>query len=158
MKKLMFLIASLILCIGSAYAQKGQMAAGVNLNYGTDISTIGLGGKFQYGITDEIRGEAAFNHSFTKDFTKMWDFEVTGHYLFPLSEKVTVYPLAGFCFTKVIANVGNLSASESNFGVNLGGGIEYPIIEALSVGLEAKYQFVSNLDQAIFNLGFTYKF
>lgn len=154
MKKILLLIAVLVIGIGSLSAQKGQKALGINLNYGTEIETVGLGAKFQYGFTEAIRGELAFNHFFEKDGLKMWDLGATAHYLLPLSDKTTFYPLAGLCFTKLSAS----GASTSDWGANLGCGIEYGLTEALSVGLEAKYQFASDLDQAIFNLGFTYKF
>ena len=155
MKKIIFTILSLLFFALSAYAEKGDMAAGVNIGYGTSIETIYLGAKFQYGFTDEIRAEAAFNHSFQNSSDdKLWDFEATAHFLFPLTEKATVYPLGGFCFTKEYDG----SYSRSNFGVNLGAGIECNITDALKLGLEAKYQFVSNLDQAFINLGITYKF
>lgn len=151
MKKIMILFASIVLGIGSISAQKGEKALGVNFNYGSEIETVGLGAKFQYGFTDEIRGEMSYNHFFKKHGLKMWDFNVNAHYLLPLSEQTTFYPLAGLCFSK-------LSKVTSNWGANIGCGIEYSLTEALSVGFEAKYQFVSDIDQAVLNLGFTYKF
>ena len=64
MKKFFVLMIVAVLGCGAAMAQKGQMAVGGNLLYGTEINNVGLGAKFQYGITNEIRGEASFNYYF----------------------------------------------------------------------------------------------
>ena len=42
--------------------------------------------------------------------------------------------------------------------VNLGGGAEMDITDKLMLNFELKYQFVSDLDQAIFNVGIAYMF
>lgn len=154
MKKFMFLLAAVILGIGSMVAQKGDKALGIQLNYGTEIETVGFGAKFQYNFTDALRGEMAFNHFLEKSEVKMWDLEATAQYLLPLSEKCNFYPLAGVCFTKV--SVGDWN--KSKWGANLGCGIEYPLSENLKVNFDAKYQLVSDWDQAIFSLGLAYKF
>ena len=62
MKKLFVLMSFIALGVGSVFAQKGEKAVGVNLGYGTEISNLGIGAKFQYGITDAIRTEASFNY------------------------------------------------------------------------------------------------
>ena len=162
MKKIMLLMVAMVMGISAMWAQQGKMAGGINFGYGTEIETVGLGLKFQYGITDAVRAEVAFNHSFKKDYTKMWDLEATAHYLLPLGEKTTFYPLAGLCFVKAKASANisgyEISASNSEWGANLGAGIEHAITDVLSVGFEAKYQLVSDMDQAMFNIGVTYKF
>ena len=53
-KTFIFLCIAIASCL-SLSAEEGDMSVGVNLNYGTEISSLGLGGKFQYGITDNIR-------------------------------------------------------------------------------------------------------
>lgn len=154
MKKFLFLMVAVIMGIGSMSAQKGEKSLGINLNYGSEVETVGLGAKFQYGFTQAIRGEIAFNHFFEKDGLKMWDLEATAHYLLPLSERTTFYPLAGVCFTK--ASVAGWS--ESKWGANLGGGIEFDLVDNLKLDFEAKYQLVSDMDQAIISVGISYKF
>ena len=54
MKKLLLIVSFIALGIVSAFAQKGEKAIGINLGYGTEVSNVGLGAKFQYGITDAI--------------------------------------------------------------------------------------------------------
>lgn len=99
MKKLLLLVAA-VLCFSAASAQKGQMAAGVNLDLGFgypgSYSNIGIGAKFQYSFTDHIRIEPAFTYYLKKDLISMWDLMANVHYVFPMAnDKLNLYPLAG---------------------------------------------------------------
>ena len=70
MKKLIVIFSMMFFIMGNAFAQKGIQAAGVSLNYGTEISSIGLGVKYQYNITDNIRLEPSINYFFeNKEWT-----------------------------------------------------------------------------------------
>lgn len=183
MKKQLVLMSFIALAMGTAFAQKGEKAVGVNLGYGTEISNLGIGAKFQYGITDAIRAEASFDYFLKKDGLKMWDANINAHYLFPIVDKFKVYPLVGLTYSNW--NIGSMdiytwsddngngewdegekkydaeyegSGSTGKFGVNLGAGIEYAITNRLSVSFEAKYQLISDYNQAVFGVGVAYKF
>lgn len=178
MKKLFVLMSFIALGMSSAFAQKGEKAVGVNLGYGTEISNLGIGAKFQYGITDAIRAEASFDYFLKKDFVSMWDVNLNAHYLFPVADKFKVYPLVGLTYTnwkldgfdisygfdnaELDEEYGDdFSADSSNtgkFGVNLGAGAEYSINSNLSINFEVKYQLISDFNQAVFGLGVAYKF
>lgn len=140
----------------SASAQKGEMAAGVNLLYGTEINSVGLGAKFQYGILDHLRGEASFNYYFQNKGFRMWDLNANAHYLFDITEKFRAYPLAGL--TVVNKSYADVDDSITRFGLNLGGGCDYNINENWRVNAEFKYSIVSTIDQAVFSVGAVYKF
>ncbi|GAB6123755.1 hypothetical protein JCM30204_49050 [Dysgonomonas termitidis] len=63
-----------------------------------DLKKFGIGAKFQYQVTEPIRLEVAGTYYFGKKeelVKSAYTLEVNGHYLFPVSEKVTLYPLAG---------------------------------------------------------------
>lgn len=161
MKKILALmICVLALGCGNAMAQKGVKAVGVNFLYGTEIEKVGVGVKLQYGVLEHLRLEGAFNYFFKKNETHMWEINVNAHYLFPLADgKLNVYPLAGPTIVNATTNVGGgLNQSTTKFGLNLGGGLEYNISEHFAVGFEARYSIVSKIDQAVFNLGATYRF
>jgi len=177
MKKLIVLVSFIALTMGTAFAQKGDKVVGVNLGYGTEISNLGIGAKFQYGITDAIRAEASFDYFLKKDFVSMWDINVNAHYLFPVADKFKVYPLVGLTYTNWKVDGFEISygfddeelgeygdetsvdnSSTGKFGVNLGAGAEYAINSKLSVSFEAKYQLISDFNQAVFGLGIAYKF
>jgi len=158
MKKL-FIIALMAFVGMSAYAQaeKGDMAAGVNVSYGTmdGYNNIGIGGKFQYNLTDAIRIEPSANYFLKKDYLSMWDVNLNVQYLFNVAEKLTVYPLAGATMVGVKPEGGD---GESEIGFNVGAGVEYQLTEKLGLNFDYKYQIVSDLDRSVFSLGVVFKF
>lgn len=81
-----------------ASAQAKTAAVGLNLNYGTEIESLGLGVKGSYCFTDHIRGEASFNYFFPKDHFTMWEINANAHYLFNIGDKFKVYPLVGLTY------------------------------------------------------------
>ena len=95
MKKLFLVLCIALISVG-AFAQKGEKAAGINLNFGTTASSVGLGAKFQYGITDAIRIEPSLTYYFGG--SGMFDLSANAHYLFNVAPKINVYPLAGIGF------------------------------------------------------------
>ena len=174
MKKLFVLMSFIALGVSSVFAQKGEKAVGVNLGYGTEISNLGIGAKFQYGITDAIRAEASFNYFLKKDGANMWDVNVNAHYLFPIADKFKVYPLVGLTYANCKVDMGwsvegmspediqdlieTSSESEGRVGVNLGAGIQYDLSSKFAINFEVKYQLIKDFNQAVFGVGIAYKF
>lgn len=163
----------------TVFAQKkGEMAAGLNLNIGTNstLTNIGLGAKFQWNVIDNLRLEPNFNFYFGKDLGlvkyNMWDLTVNAHYLFPLGmeKKFIIYPLAGIGvvgstvkYTDIYPGdsadyIETRSVSESSFAFNIGAGAEYLISRKFSVGAEIKYQIVSGWSRPVFTIGAKYNF
>ena len=52
----------------------------------------------------------------------------------------------------------DVSGSDGKFGVNLGAGMEFDLDKSWSLNFDIKYQLISDLDQAVFNLGVAYNF
>ena len=160
MKKLVVLFSMMFFIMGSALAQKGIQAGGVHLTYGTKAESIGIGVKYQYNITDNIRLEPSMNYYFNNNYTKhgedVFDINANAHYLFPMASNIRVYPLAGLTFSSWDA--GKSFDNVTRLGVNLGGGAEMDITDQLMLNIELKYQFVSDLDQAVFSVGLAYMF
>ena len=155
MKKLIVLFSMMFFIMGSAFAQQGIQAAGVHLTYGTEIESFGIGVKYQYNISNNIRLEPSMNYFFENNNRDLFDLNANVHYLFPMASNVRVYPLAGLTFARWdYVSAGN----ETRLGVNFGGGAEMDITDKLMLNFELKYQFVSDLDQAIFNVGIAYMF
>lgn len=186
MKKLFLILCVALVSVG-AFAQKGEQKVGLNLNYGTEISNVGLGAKYQYGITDAIRLEGSFDYFFKKDGASLWDINVNAHYLFPFANKFAAYPLVGLTYANckistdgssdafssseiqdmidagIIESASDLigessSMSEGRFGANLGAGIQYDVNDTWVINFEVKYQLISDFNQAVFGIGVAYKF
>lgn len=156
MKKFLAISIVALMGIATASAQKGQMAVGGNLLYGTEINSVGLGAKFQYGILDHLRGEASFNYYFQNKGFRMWDLNANAHYVFDITERFHAYPLAGL--TVVNKSYADVDDSITRFGLNLGGGCEFDVTPRWRVNAEFKYSIVSTIDQAVFGVGAVYKF
>ena len=173
-------VAILIMGAGTAMAQQGEKAVGANINYGSEIENMGIGVKFQYGLTDVIRFEPSFTYYFEKYGCNWLNLDANVHYLYDLNDKVKVYPLVGIGYTKIkfsaegdygddegwggdydYGDYYDESDGDTSFGeftLNVGVGAEYQLKDNLSVGAELKYQIINNFNQLVLGVGFTYKF
>lgn len=171
MKRILTVFSVLAFGVGSVFAQKGEMAVGANINYGTEGS-IGFGAKYRYNILDALRIEPSFDYYVGEHSINMFDINVNAHYLFDVVDKVKVYPLFGLGFTSwgVSGNFAGddgamdeyMEASSSSrlnkIAVNIGVGGEYLLSEKIAINLEMKYQIISNFNQFVIGAGVAYKF
>lgn len=158
MKKLVLILAVVILSITSLFAQKDEKTIGANLNYGGEIGSFGLGAKFTYNITDVIRLAPSLNYYFRHNYTSLFAFDADAHYLFPLEGGMfTAYPLAGITFQSWNFDVAG-GLSWTRLGINLGGGIQYDFDSQWRALGELKYSVVNDFDQLVLTLGIAYKF
>lgn len=145
----------------SVYAQeKGEKAIGGGLSVATgdDFTNVGIGAKFQWNPVDNIRLEPSFNYFFKKDLISVWDLSANVHYLFPVAEKVTLYPLVGLGIQQWSADTGvGVDITDTHFAFNIGGGVDIDLAENWVGNFEFKYK-VADANRAVFSLGVTYKF
>lgn len=174
MKKiaLLFTVLVCMFAVTEANAQKrGEMAAGAQLVYGTGdgLSNFGLGAKFQWNVIDKLRLEPSFNYFFEKDMVNMWDLSANAHYQFSLSDSFVAYPLAGISVMGVSVDVpefdlgygysvGGGSASDTEIGFNIGGGVDYNVTKNIAINLEAKYKIGGDWSRLVIAAGAVYKF
>ncbi|MDO4159270.1 MAG: porin family protein [Prevotellaceae bacterium] len=177
MKKIILMAICAIMSLSTYAQEKGDIAAGVNVSYGSEIKSVGIGVEGQYNITDKIRTELGFDYFLEKDGLKMWDLNLNFHYLIPLSESFKIYPLVGVSYTNWTLDYGfelddewadymedlgydsdDTSDSEGKFGVNVGCGFQYDLSSKLVLNAEAKYQIISDFDQFVVSVGLAYKF
>ncbi len=113
---------------------KGDMAAGANFNFGfgNAFGNKGIGLKYQYNFTDNLRIEPSFNYFFEKYGTTIWDITADMHYLFKVG-RFNLYPLAGLSYMKWISHVAyytgffheSRKSSEDYLNFVIGGGADY---------------------------------
>ena len=104
-----FFTALCVALIGftSAFAQKGDMAVGLNLGVAPCLETnasltnFGIGAKFQYNVTNPIRLEADLDYWFKAKGMDMFDITANVHYLFNVGSKIKVYPIVGIGYASV---------------------------------------------------------
>ncbi len=159
MKKFIIAACLTIVSLGSAFAQQGKQAFGIQLNYGTEIESLGIGAKYQYNFTDAFRFEPSINYFFGKHKVDMFDLNANVHYLLPIERNITLYPLAGLTYSRWHQDLGNnTSWNKGHLGVNLGAGAEFALNADWTMNFELKYQLVKDFDQAVINVGIAYTF
>lgn len=161
MKKFLFLLCAAVLCAGSAMAQteKGDITAGVQLSYGSEVGTLGLGARIMYNPIHNLRAEFGTNYFFKREHRSMWDINLNAHYLIGIyREQVYLYPIAGFCFASESFDEKDDHYDISKFGLNLGAGAEYMINEHVGITLEYRHTIMKTIDQGVGSVGLNYKF
>ena len=157
MKKIFTLVCLMMLGMGVAQAQvhQGNTAVGANLVYGSEIESLGIGARFQYGILDQLRAEVGFNYFFEHNHMSWWDVNLNAHYLVGLwNDKLYIYPLAGLNYTMT-----KLAGDEENHvGLNLGAGLEYEFNEHWGANVEYRHTIIRKVDQGVIGFGVNYKF
>lgn len=180
------MLFAVLMAFSSAFAQKGEKAASVNLGYGSGSfhKAFKIGAEFKYNVTDAIRIAPGFDYFLKRDGVGLWSANVNGHYLFDIKsvEGLKIYPLVGLTllgstgagsgdvdidddwsnyypdYDKELDDMEGDSGNMTKFGANLGAGIQYPVLPNLDLGFELKYQFVSDFDQVVFGVNAAYKF
>ena len=176
-KTLLSLVCAVVFGAGVAMAQAeaGDIAAGVQLNYGSGIENLGIGARFMYTPIDHLRGEVEVNYFFKKNYNSLVDVSLNAQYLFGLvNNRLFLYPTLGLCyasqsidlkeFAKDAAEISGSYTSFGNnksvnkFGMNLGAGAQWQINEHFGVSLEYRHTIMKSIDQGVFSVGGIYKF
>jgi opacity protein-like surface antigen len=157
MKKLLLLTVLALTTSLGAFAQKGEKAVIGNIGYQTDSKHFLIGVQGKYNITNEIRIAPDFMLLFPKNHTIGLDINVNAHYVFNVDKNVSVYPLAGIAMQNSRFSHSGVTASNTNFGFNLGGGFAYDLANNSFINAELKYTF-SDGDCATFTVGYGFKF
>lgn len=171
MKKIILVAVATLVSL-AAFGQS-RFAVGAGASYAFDPELLGITLKGQYNVTEQIRPEASFTYFFEKNNVKSWAFDANFQYLFDLGT-VNVYPLAGLSYIHYSIDVPNMpvsysdeieivggnSTSDGKLGINLGGGVEYPISENLSLAAELKLCLnkLYGDSSIVLGLGVTYRF
>lgn len=162
MKKILLLVCALVLGMSTAMSQvqQGETAVGANLVYGSEIESMGIGARFQYGILDQLRAEVGLNYFFEHNHTTWWDVNINAHYLLPVwNNQLYFYPLVGLNYTMTRVKLPGMKADEENHvGMNVGAGVEYEFTEHFGVNFEYRHTIIRKVDQGVFGLGLNYKF
>lgn len=167
MKKILMLVV-MAATMMMASAESGEWNVGGQVVYGTKAETAGIGLHVKNCLTDAFRANLSSNYYFKHSGVTAFDVNLEGNYLFNLGEKARVYPLAGVVLGIWHADGVNVSyggmdfgvdgQTDSKFGCNLGGGIDYLVSERLGLNAEVKYQIISHASQVVFGVGASYRF
>lgn len=160
MKKLIMMLMLVAVSLGAfAQTQKGTSSAGLTIGYGFDSENATIGVDYRYCITDAVRLAPSLTYFVKDDGVSAWAIDLNAHYVIKLSEMVGFYPLAGLDLSFWKVDLGHsLSYNQTRFGANIGLGAEIYASRNLTVGLEAKYNIIKDLDQFLIGVRVGYNF
>jgi len=159
---------SLFILMMTFFSASAQFSAEAGLTFQTEIKKAGIQVKGLYQVTEKISGAAGINFIFTENApgikTSLTEINLDGHYTLLEKDQFSFYPLAGLNFTRSKVSfdsqfIGDFAGSATKLGLNIGGGIIFPISEVISFVAEAKAVIASeNASRLGFYAGANYKF
>lgn len=136
----------------NSYAQESSdFKVGGGIIYGTEVEAIGIQAGGKYAFTPEISGAADFAIYFPDNYD-WWELNANAHYHFFDEDNIKVYGLGGLNYATLSVDFGDFgSASNSELGLNLGGGAEFAV-DFADIYTELKY-VLGNADQLALSAG-----
>lgn len=153
MKRILFALVLVFVTL-TASAQQGAQSVGFNVGYAFDSNNATLGLDYRYNITDAWRLAPSMTMLVKNDGLSAFALDMNAHYVFPVAEMVGFYPLAGLSLSFWDFGV----YDTTRFGANLGLGAEVYATSNVTVGLEVKYNIISDFDQALAAVRVAYSF
>ena len=180
MKKLVILAVCLVaFCVNSSAqkkfsGEKGVSSVGVIAGHAISSKAPMIGVDYRYNIMDKVRLAPSVMYVFENHIGNSIYANADAHYLARISDKATLYPLAGIGLsywkwdTFVIDDLDDLddlldkseSDSKIRVGLNLGFGGEYRVTQDIIVGAEFRYNLTTErvYDQAMIVVRAAYYF
>lgn len=165
MKRVFMLLLLAVISLGaSAQTQQGKSSLGLNIGHAFDVGSATFGLDYRYNVTDAVRLAPSITYMVNDNGFHVFAVDMNAHYVVKLSEMFGFYPLAGLSlsfwnFDDPDPDLdSNASGSLTRFGVNLGLGAEVYASTHITVGVEAKYNIVKDLDQAMLAVRVGYNF
>ena len=145
MKKLFVVVIALLL-VGSFQETKAQFSVGAGLGYATDISSLGISANVGYEIDDTWAATGSYTHFLEKDYIKWSAIDFNANYnLNEIENFGKLYAIGGINITTIKWDAPGFtellggSASDSNFGLNIGAGLKVDLSEKMILAPEMTY-------------------
>lgn len=148
MKKLFFAVVAAMALSVSVSAQQQTVAPALSISEGE----VGISFRYGYQFAGNWRVAPEFV-LFFPDHGTLFNVNANFHYLFNVAPKFNLYPLAGL----YIGHFSYDGHSNTNWGLNLGGGAEYEFTSKWAGFAEIK-GIISDGSASAFTFGAAYKF
>ena len=156
MKKINLFFTTVLLSLTFSFTAIAQTETKIGglIAYGSEIENIGIGANAEFPIIDKLTISPSFIYYLPKDESgiKINWFEVNANanYYFLDKETIGIYGSAGLNYSSVKASyddnefgfMGDFSASDGRFGLNLGGGANFNISGSITPFAEIKYVLI----------------
>lgn len=155
MKKFLFMAIVAVTSL-LASAEAGDISAGVQFNYGSKHTLMGLGANMVIEPVNKFRISPEFVYYFKNNHYEGYNVNLNFHYIIPLHSAQNLYPIAGFSYANYeYENSGGVD----RYGANIGVGYEYLINRQFRFYVEQKFQILSkDWNQSVTTLGLRYTF
>ena len=138
-KNMLKLISGFLLIFALSFNANAQFEIGGGLVFSTESGpTIGVDARVQFGVAETFRIAPSLNYLFKSDGVSILEINGDVHYPFAVTESVTIYPIGGLNITRISVDLGFGSGSDSEIGINLGGGVNFNITESIRAFAELK--------------------
>lgn len=155
MKKLLLIIIVAIVSM-VARAESGDICAGVQFNYGSKHTLMGLGANMVIEPVNRFRVAPEFIYYFKNNHWEGYNVNLNFHYLVRVNSASNFYPILGFSYANYKYEG---IKGDDRFGANVGVGYEYIINNQFRFYVEQKFQALSkDWNQSVSTLGVRYKF
>lgn len=147
------LVTALIVMFSLNVSAQTETKLGGFLAYGTEIENIGIGANAEFPIMEKLTISPSFIFYLPKDESgiKINWFEVNANanYYFLAEDNIDVYGIAGLNYSSVKVTyddsygyLGDFSASDGRFGLNIGGGANFNLSGGITPFAELKYVLI----------------
>ena len=150
MKKI-FSILCFVFVLGVVNQANAQLSLGPGLSYASDINNVGLSANVRYAFDSDWAVSSGFTYFFEKDYVAWSVADINVNYnLTEIDGVGSLYALAGVNITHakvdVPLNFGygsvNISGTASDYGFNIGGGLNINLNEKLVLAPEVCYTII----------------
>jgi len=149
------IISIIILFVGILQVNAQGLVTGIGVTYGSEINYGGFNLREYYFVNHRIclGPEVSYfpKHNLHGHEASLLELNITGHYIFELTETIGFYPLTGLNYSIEETTIHEHSTIEKAFGINLGAGFHYKINNILPF-VEYKY-ITENLAQHVYSIG-----
>lgn len=157
MKKVL-LSALFILLSFNVYSQTGTTAIMPKIGYQTEFKRVFAGIEGRYFLTNNIRLAPDAYVLFPKNNIWGLDININLHYVFPMEGGLSFYSLVGGAMLNNHWSPDGPSRSWTDFGLNLGAGLQYDLATNGFLNFEFKYTIKEEKDPAYFTVGYGVRF
>ncbi len=152
MKKLI-LFASFVLFLTT----NAQTKIGGKLAYGSEIESFGIGAKATFALDSRFSISPEILYFTENDNVSLFELNADLHYRLDDNwSGFNPYLIGGFNYVDLDVDNRFNDSSDSEAGLNLGLGAEYPLSGEFSFISEVKY-VLSDFDQLVIGIGFLYR-
>lgn len=158
-------ILSILLVLGiSLSAQKSSVVIDMNYRTKVDESNWGIGAQYKYCLPYDFRIAANAVAYIPEDSSFGLDLGMNLQYVISANRLMAFYPMVGLIVSNQILSAEPNNRNLTDFGLSVGGGVEFNLTKRGFLNIDYKYYFLSKdepywyRDYANISIGYGFRF